>query len=85
MARERDALQYLAFVARIIRTGGRRVGQADEFELAELLALHDVVDEAIQIAIDGQREHGKSWAAIADATGTTRQGAQQRYGRRRSA
>jgi len=85
MARERDALQYLGFVERIVRAGGRRVGLADEFELAELVALHDVVDEAIAQAIVGQRAHGKSWTDIGDALGISRQAARQRWGGRLSA
>lgn len=64
---------------RMIRAAGRRVGNADEIELAKLIRLHDVVDEAIQAAVDLQRERGVSWAGIARGTRTTRQAAQQRW------
>jgi hypothetical protein len=73
-------------VGRMVRAAGRRVGREDEFELAELLALRDDLDEAIADAVAGQRQYGnKSWTAIAAATGTTRQGAQQRWGKRAAA
>ncbi len=86
MAREVDSMQFLAFVGRIIRAGGIRVGNAgDEFELAELVAMHDVIDEAIAHAVDLQRGRGKSWTSIGESLGISRQAAQQRFGGRRSA
>lgn len=65
---------------RLIRAAGRRVGDADEPELAALLALRDDLDAAIVDAVAGQRAHGVSWAGIGRGTGTTRQAAQQRWG-----
>lgn len=76
--------QYLAMLRRMIRAAGRRVGEADELELADLLSLHAELDEAVAAAVDGQRVHGKSWQDIARGTGTTRQAAHLRYGQRRA-
>lgn len=77
-----ETMDYLQAAKRFIRAAGRRVAEADEPELAELLALQKTLDEATQHAVDGIRERGMSWAYIATATGTTRQGAFQRWGRK---
>lgn len=82
MVREVEALDFLAFVRRILRAGGRRVGNdGDEFELGELVAMHDELDEAIAHAVDLHRSRGKSWTSIGDSLGISRQAAQQKYGR----
>jgi hypothetical protein len=65
---------------RMIRAAGRRVADADEVELGMLIAMRDEVDAAIQHAVDGQRARGVSWARIGEATGITRQSAQERWG-----
>ncbi len=75
-----ETTEYIAMLRRMIRAGARRVADCDEVELAEFLSLEDELDEAIQSAIDGQRAIGKSWAAIAAATGTSREATQQRWG-----
>lgn len=81
--RERDTLEYLAAARRFIRRAGERVAEADEFELAELAALREVLESAIQVGVHGQRDMcGRSWADIGAALGTTRQAAQARYARR---
>ena len=54
----------------------------DEHELAELIRLRAVVEEAVDIAVAGQKTR-KSWAGIALATSTTREAAYQRWGRRK--
>lgn len=67
---------------RMIRAYGRRVADADDVDLAEMVALRAQLDEAIAAAVRGQREHhGASWADVARGLGTTRQAAQMRYGR----
>lgn len=79
---ERETSDYLGMVRRVIRSAGRRVAEGDEVDLAELLKLRESVEEAIADAVRGQREqYGRSWAYIALGLGTTRQNAQQRYGR----
>jgi hypothetical protein len=77
--RERDTTAYISMLSRMIRAGGRRVAESDEFELAEFLAIREVLDEAIGVAIGGQLSHGKSWADIATATGTTKSTTFERY------
>lgn len=84
MARERNTDQFLSMVRRMIAAAARRVGEEDEFELAELIDIGNCLDEAIADAIVAQRRNGKSWAAIATATGTTRQAAHARWSKPRS-
>lgn len=73
---------YISAAARFIRAAGRRAGEGDEPELAALLELRNVLDAAIADAVAGQRTYGKSWAAIARGTGTTREAAFQRWGKK---
>lgn len=82
MARERDTMEFLGMLRRMFAATAKRVGESDEFELAELLELEKDFHEKIRLAIMRQRELGKSWESIATATGTTRQAAQQRWGQR---
>lgn len=78
-----ETLPFIGAVRRMIRAAGKRTGDCDEAELAELMTLRDAVEDAIQAAVDGQRETGRSWDAIASATGSSRQAAYQRYEVRR--
>ena len=80
--RERETLEYLAAARRFIRAAGKRVADADEFELAELVALRQDLEAAIVVAVHGQRSYGRSWAYIGAALGMKRQSAQERYGER---
>ena len=84
MARERDTAEFLAMVRRMIRAGGKRVGEGDEIELADLLALENDLQEAIVTAVHGQRELGKSWSDIAAGAGITKQSAHGRWGDRKA-
>jgi hypothetical protein len=82
--RRRDDVEnpdYAAFARRVIRAHGRRVAGGDVEGLADLLALRDELDAATQAAVDGLRGFGYSWGEIASRLGTTRQAAQQRWGR----
>lgn len=80
-----ETVEFLGMVRRMLRAASRRVAEADEFELAELVSLREDLEEAIATAISGQRESGgRSWASIAEALGISKQGAQQRYGRKPS-
>lgn len=76
-----ETTEYLTALRRTIAAAGRRVADADEVELAQLLALQDDLAEAIATAVHGQRSMGRSWAWIASATGHTRQAAFKRWGR----
>ena len=75
-----EALEFIGAVRRFLRAAGERVADSDEPELKALLALRIDLDEAIAVAVRGQRSVGRSWAYIALATGKTRQAAEQRWG-----
>jgi hypothetical protein len=75
-----ETMEFLSAARRFIRAAGRRVGECDEPELAELIALRAHLEQTIADAVAGQRRQGKSWAQIALGTGTTREAAFQRYG-----
>lgn len=77
-----ETMEFLGAAKRFIRAAGRRVADADEVELAELLALEAVLKDAIQMAVDGQLATGRSWAHIGTAAGTTRGAAFQRWGKK---
>lgn len=74
-----DHAGYAAFVRRVLRAMGRRMGDADPEDLVQLLAIREDVDAAITTAVAGLRASGFSWTDIARATGTSRQAAQQRW------
>lgn len=67
--------------ARMMRAYGRRVGAGDVEDLGDLIALEGVLREVLQDAVTAMRaNHGRSWADIAAAAGTTRSAAHQRWG-----
>lgn len=68
-------------VERMITAYARRVGGGDVEELPRMIDMHRVLDEALATAVAGLRDFGYSWGEIAKRTGTTRQGAQQRWGK----
>jgi uncharacterized protein with PIN domain len=77
-----DTSEFGAMVARMIRAYGRRVAGADIEDLRDLMVLRATLDEVIASTVKALRsEQEFSWAAIGEAMGTTRQAAQQRYGR----
>lgn len=83
MARQVETSEYGQMVKRMIRAYSRRVADGDEIELNELVAMREVVEQAIGDAVTGQREqHGRSWADVAKGLGVTRQAAQMRYATR---
>lgn len=75
-----ETLDFIVSLGRLVRRAGVRVADADEPELAALLAMRGTLDEAIQVAVDGQRAIGRSWQHIADAAGMKRQSAFERWG-----
>lgn len=75
-----ETSEWLKMLARMIRAAGRRVANADEHELVELVRLRDELDQAIKTAVNGQRCSGRSWEYIGMAFGITRQAAFNRYG-----
>lgn len=76
-----ETSEFAAFARRIVKAYARRVGDGDVEALPELLALSAEVDAAIVKSVAGLREAGYSWGEIAARLGTTRQAAQQRFGR----
>lgn len=74
--------EYAAFARRILRACGRRVGDGDVEGLICLVNLRSELEETIRSAVEGLRSEpwNYSWSQIAAVLGTTRQGAQQRYG-----
>jgi hypothetical protein len=84
--RRRDTVEnseYAKFAQRILRAYARRVGdQADIEALADLVALANVIDDAISSAVRGLRKANPpySWAEIGRPVGISKQAAQQRWG-----
>ena len=81
--RRGDAREYLGFLQRVLRAYGGRVVEGDVDDLAQLITLRSEVDRLIGETVVALRRqpYGLTWTQIAAATGTTRQAAQQRYGR----
>ena len=79
--RVRGTDEYISFMARVTRAAGQRVGDADPAQLAELILIRKELDGAIGVAVRGLRLSGATWQEIADATGTTRQAAWEKWGK----
>jgi molybdopterin converting factor small subunit len=79
--REVETMDYVKAAERFIKSAGTRVGEGDEHELRALLSLQAIFDGAVQEAVNGQRQFGKSWAAIGLAAGTSKEAAWQRWGK----
>lgn len=80
--KEVETMEYLSAARRFIRAAGRRAGEGDEYELAELAALRAALDDAISQAVETQRTYGKSWAKIGGALGVSREAAWQRWSKK---
>lgn len=69
-------------LGRMLTAYGRRVADADIEDLTEMFELRDQWESVVAAAVAGQRaQHGRSWADIGKAAGTTRQAAQMRWGK----
>lgn len=80
--REVETPEYLAMLRRLMKAAARRVGDADDVDLAELVELRAHLDQVIAEAVTIQRTSlGRSWAEIGRALGISRQAAQQHYGK----
>lgn len=77
----KDTHEYMKMLSRMLRGAGRRVAAGDHSDLAELVELRTEIEAAIASGVTGLRASGDSWADIAEGLGTSRQAAQQRYGR----
>lgn len=77
-----ETAEFGAFVRRIVRAYGRRIGQGGDVDaLPELVALAGEIDAVIAQSVAGLRAEGYSWGEISARLGTTRQAAQQRFGK----
>jgi hypothetical protein len=72
--------QYAQFARRIMRAFARRAG-SDIDTLPDLAAIVQDADTCLRLAVASCRDEGYSWSEIAARLGTTKQAAQQRYGR----
>lgn len=73
--------EFAAFARRVVRAFGRRIGDGDEWAIADLVKLRDEIDQALTIGVRQLHdEQGRSWTEIARELGVTRQAARQRYG-----
>lgn len=76
-----ETSEFAAFARRIVRAYGRRISSGDVDALPELLAMATEIDAVIVQSVAGLRAEGYSWGEIGARLGTTRQAAQQRFGR----
>lgn len=77
-----EAEQYAAFVSRILRAMGARVGDRDIEALPVLGELAAELDRVTLLAVANLYAAGFSWTDIGRALGITRQAARQRYAAR---
>lgn len=83
MAQSYETTEYAAMMARMMRSYGKRIANGDPSDLADAVKLQRQLDGIIRDAVTAMRaESGFSWQQLADELGTTRQAAQQRYGKR---
>lgn len=80
--REIENARFVLMVQRMIRTMGKRVANADSEDLTMLLELRQKTDDALLVAVRGLRASGHTWEQIGEASGTTRQAALMRWGKR---
>lgn len=85
MPHEHRDIGNLDMCARMITAAGKRLAWEDPDQLARLYDLHRLVDNAMVVAIGGQRSHGIFWESIGDALGVSKQAAIMRWGPRVSA
>lgn len=78
---ERETPEYAGMLKRMTRRYGQRVADADPEDLAEMAEVLETFLDAVQVAVDGQRAAGASWADVGRAFGITRQSAQERFGK----
>lgn len=71
--------EYSGAARRFLRGLGKRAAQADPEDLAYLVAMRQELDAATRAAVNGLRAQGRSWEAIAQGLGMTRQGAIKAY------
>lgn len=86
--RKRETADKVRAISGMIRALGESAGDGDEDDLRAVNELHAEVDAAVLCAVRGQRtqlergvsDSNASWQHIANAFGTTRSAAFQRFG-----
>lgn len=81
--RFRENADYAMTVLRMLRSLAKRAG-GDVDMLPVLLDMEEQIDALMRQAVTACRTDGYSWTEIAHRLGTTKQAAQQRYGRARA-
>lgn len=76
-----DDVEYIQMVTRMIRAAGKRGANADAYMLKLIREMHEAVDQAELIAVDGLREQGFSWDELGADQGINRQATLRRYNR----
>lgn len=84
---EVENADYFQFTQRVMASALKRAAKAEnvEIDLAGLIALREQLDAGIADAVLAMRDadpEQASWSKIGRALGTTRQAAQQRFGRK---
>jgi hypothetical protein len=82
--REYEIDEYADMVARVLTAYGKRVAQADVEDLGRFAQVLDAAEADLRRSVLGLRAAGVTWAEIGRGLGTTRQAAQQRFGRRKA-
>lgn len=81
--REYETDEFLSACGRMLKAAGKRVGEGDPVDLAQLVALRKEMERIEVEAVGMMRErYGYSWSEIGRDLGISRQAAQQFYGRR---
>lgn len=81
MAHRHSDPANIAMIGRMIAASGKRAAGMDPDQIQRLNDLHRSVDDAIRVAVAGQRSQGITWESIGQALGVTKQAALMRWGR----
>jgi hypothetical protein len=74
-----DNTKYLQIIERVVKAAAKRVGNADESDLAHFVSIRDLMDEQIKFAVELQRRDGKSWSDIGSTLGVSKQAAMKGF------
>jgi hypothetical protein len=74
-------MDYAAMMRRMLAAWVRRLEDSDLADVAEFVMFDGEVGEALETVVAAMRRNGHSWSEVGDTFGTTRQAAQQRWGR----
>lgn len=74
-----DNTEFFKMIRRMLKAGGKRAGNADEYDLKDYASLGETVELNLKEAIKVQRDNGKSWTDIGNSLGMTKQAAHKRF------